>query len=166
MVPLPDSAAVEHAGPSSRIQCPSSRPEMPGSAAFGVVMGSVEQPRVAYLDQALPVTAELLSLAGPVTPTEVFRFAAVCAGGACQHFDGKDCSLASRIVERLPSAVDELPECAIRDSCRWWLQEGAEACFRCPMITTKSYGATELAEPLRVVADPATPVRARLPILR
>ena len=139
---------------------------MPDSTVFGVVLGSVEQPRVAYLDQVQPVTGELLALAGPVAPVEVFRFAAPCAGGACQHFDGTDCRLASRIVERLPSVVDELPKCAIRDSCRWWLQVGADACFRCPLIATESYGAAELAEPLRIVSDPETPVRALLPILR
>jgi hypothetical protein len=140
---------------------------MPDSAVFGVVLGSVEQPRVAYLDETRPVTEDLLALAGPVAPTEVFRFTAPCAGGACQHFDGTDCRLASRIVERLPVAVDELPKCAIRDSCRWWLQEGPEACFRCPLIASETYGDAEIdGEPLRLVADPSTPVRALLPILR
>jgi len=166
MAPRLQPATADHAQAPARIQCPSSRPEMPGSAVFGVVLGSVEQPRVAYLDQPQPVTEELLALAGPVAPTEIFRFAAPCAGGACQHFDGTDCRLASRIVEQLPSVVDDLPECAIRDACRWFLQEGAEACFRCPLITSESYGAAELAEPLRAAADPATPVRALLPILR
>lgn len=166
MAPRPHPATADRTEASARIQCPSSRPEMSGSAVFGVVLGSVEQPRVAYLDQLQPVTGDLLALAGPVAPTEVFRFAAPCAGGACQHFDGTDCRLASRIVEGLPAAVDQLPKCAIRDSCRWWLQEGAEACFRCPLIASESYGAAELAEPFRTVADPATPVRALLPIVR
>jgi hypothetical protein len=166
MAPKPYPATADRAHASARIQCPSSRPEMPGSAVFGVVLGSAEQPRVAYLDQTQPVTHELLALAGSVAPMQVFRFAAPCAGGACQHFDGTDCNLASRIVDRLPSAVDLLPECAIRDSCRWWRQEGAEACFRCPLIITETYGAAESAEPFRVVADPATPVRTLLPILR
>jgi hypothetical protein len=162
----PQPATADHSKAPARIQCPSSRPEMPGSAVFGVVLGSVEQPRVAYLDQPQPVTGELLALSGPVAPTEVFRFSAPCAGGACQHFDGTDCRLASRIVERLPSVVDDLPECAIRDACRWWLQEGAEACFRCPLIASENYGAAEFGEPLRAAANPETPVRALLPILR
>ena len=166
MAPRLQPATADDAKAPARIQCPSSRPEMSGSAVFGVVLGSVEHPRVAFLDQPQPVTEELLALAGPVAPTEVFRFAAPCAGGACQHFDGTDCRLASRIVEQLPSVVEDLPECAIRDACRWFLQEGEEACFRCPLIASESYGAAELAEPLRAAADPATPVRALLPILR
>jgi hypothetical protein len=160
------SSSPEAAEASIRIQCPSARPEMPHSAAFGVVLGSVEQPRVAFLEQTLPVTVELLALAGPVAPTEVFRFAAPCAGRACQHFDGTNCRLATRIVERLPAAVNRLPECAIRPACRWWLQEGDEACFRCPLVATESHGAAEIAEPLRVAADPTTPIRSLLPILR
>ena len=148
-----------------KTQCPSARPEMPGSMAFGVVLGSAEQPRVAFLDQPQPVTEQLLALAAPVSPTEVFRFAAPCAGGACQHFDGARCRLATRIVERLPTAVDRLPDCAIRPACRWWIQEGPEACLRCPLVATESYGAAEISETLRIAADPATPV-ALLPVLR
>lgn len=140
------------------IQCPSARPEMPGSAVLGVVLGTVEQPCVAYLEQPQPVTEELLALSAPASPTQVFRFSAPCAGKACQHFDGSDCRLATRIVERLPAVVDRLPECALRPACRWWLQEGEEACHRCPLVTTESYGATEGSEELRIAADPATPV--------
>jgi hypothetical protein len=142
----------------TRIQCPSARPEMPGSLLLGLVQGSVEQPRVAFLDQPQPVSEEILALSGPVSPTQIFRFAAPCSGSACQHFDGTNCRLATRIVERLPAAVDTLPECAIRPACRWWLQEGAEACRRCPLVVTESYGAAEIAGPLRVASDPATPV--------
>lgn len=162
--PIP--AAPERSEAPARIQCPSARPEMPGSVAFGVVLGSAEQPRVAFLDQTVPVTGELLALAAPVSPTEVFRFAAPCAGNACQHFDGANCRLATRIVERLPAAADPLPDCSIRPACRWWRQEGEEACRRCPLVATESYGLAEIAEPLRLAADPGAPVRTLLPILR
>src|SRR5215210_4067550 len=117
MAPRLQPATADHARAPARIQCPSSRPEMPGSAVFGVVLGSVEQPRVAYLDQPQPVTEELLALSGPVAPTEVFRFASPWAGGASQHFCVTHCRLASRIIEQLPPVVDVLPECAIRDAC-------------------------------------------------
>src|SRR5215203_6463022 len=86
-------------GVPARIQCPSARPEMPGSLILGIIQGSVEQPRVAYLEQPQPVSEPLLALSGPVSPTEVFRFAAPCSGNACQHFDGVNCQLATRIVE-------------------------------------------------------------------
>src|SRR5436305_14959432 len=141
-----------------RIQCPSARPDMPGTTAFGVIEGSVGQPRVAFLDQAVPVTKELLALSGPVEPTEIFRFAAPCAGNACRHFHGANCSLATRIVQRLPAPVTDPPPCAIRDACRWWLQEGVAACLRCPLVVTESFGAAEIADELRIAADPPAPI--------
>jgi hypothetical protein len=68
--------------------CPSARPEWENGAVFGVVTGTVEEPRLTYLNQPQPVTDELMALSGSVTPTEVFRIAASCAGNGCQHFDG------------------------------------------------------------------------------
>lgn len=124
--------------------CPSARPEWHGSIVFGVIGGTVVEPRVAYLNQSQPVTEELLAKAKPVTPTEVFRTAAPCATKSCQHFDGKDCRLAMRVVEKLPTVVEELPPCSIRRDCQWWQQEGKAACMRCPQVITDNYKASRL----------------------
>src|SRR5262245_18025911 len=94
--------------------CPSAQPDMTGSVVFGVVSGTVETPRVAYLDEPVPVTPEVLSLAGTVAPTEIFRFAAPCAGTACRHFDGSNCRLATKLVQLVPLAVEEVPPCDLR----------------------------------------------------
>jgi len=50
-----------------------------GAVAFGVAGGTAAEPPVSYLKEPLPVTPELLELAEPVEPTEVFHFAAPCA---------------------------------------------------------------------------------------
>src|SRR5204863_4327604 len=63
--------------------CPSARPEMPGAVAFGAVAGTVEAPRLVHFAGPQPVSDELLASARPAEPTEVFRFAAPCAGHAC-----------------------------------------------------------------------------------
>jgi hypothetical protein len=123
--------------------CPSSRPERPNSVVFGVVRGSIEKPRVNYLEKPEPVTEELMALAEPVTPTEVFRTASPCEESGCQHFDGKECGLVKRVVDQLSSVSQKLPACSIRNECRWWQQEGASACFRCPQVVTDSYGASQ-----------------------
>lgn len=123
--------------------CPSARPEMEGSVVFGVILGTSEEPRLAHLVKPKPVTEELLALSEPVAPTEVFRFAASCAGNGCQHFDGAKCRLATRIVEGLAPVAEELPPCSIRSSCRWWQQEGKAACMRCPQIVTDTYFPSE-----------------------
>ncbi len=123
--------------------CPSAQPEMAGSVVFGVVSGTVEKPQLDYLKEPQPVSEELLALTAPVNPTEVFRFAAPCAGSACRHFDGVNCRLATRIVQFLPAKVERLPPCRLRSRCRWWQQEGKAACLRCPQVVTENHQPSE-----------------------
>ncbi len=132
--------------------CPSARPESVDGVVFGIVGGTATAPRIAYLKQPLPVTNELMAKAGSVTPAEIFRTAASCVESGCQHFDGKDCRLSMRIVEKLPVVVEELPPCSIRRNCRWWQQEGKAACMRCPQIVTDNYSSSEQ---LRQAAEPS-----------
>ena len=134
-----------------KILCPSARPEERDSMIFGVITGTKDKPSVTYLKESQPLTKELIALAQPVTPTEVFRIGGTCATEQCQHFDGANCTLAQRIVDKLPVVEDNLPACAIRRDCRWWLQEGKSACLRCPQVITDNYVPTEL---LSAVAQP------------
>ena len=119
------------------VMCPSAQPGMKELRLIGVVTFDEGAPRVAYLNEAVPVTQELLGSTAPAEPREVFRMAAHCEELRCTHFNGVDCKLATRIVQILPAVVDELPACLIRASCRWYLQEGRPACFRCPQVVTQ-----------------------------
>ena len=119
--------------------CPSAGEGWHGAVAFGIIGGTPAEPRAQYLSEPAPLSKELLALAGPVTPPEVFRFAAPCLNSGCVHFQGNACSLASRVVKLLPEVMDRLPRCAIRASCRWWRQEGVAACHRCPQVVTENY---------------------------
>jgi len=112
---------------------------MDGCRVLGVVQQDGPTPILQYLQQHLPATPDVLAMSAPLKPTEVFRLAATCAEHRCPHFDGADCRLATRIVQILPAAVDTLPPCIIRKDCRWFSQEGAAACKRCPEVTTISY---------------------------
>ncbi|HTR34443.1 MAG TPA: hypothetical protein VMH80_00980 [Bryobacteraceae bacterium] len=123
--------------------CPSAQPGMEQCRVLGVVERDGPTPRLAYLNQHLPATAEVLAMAAPLKPTEVFRLAAVCAEHKCPHYDGADCQLATRVVQILPAVVDSLPPCIIRKNCRWYTQEGGAACKRCPEITTVTYDLSE-----------------------
>jgi hypothetical protein len=120
-----------------RMMCPSAQPEMSDAVILGVRSGDAETPYVSYLDEPAPVSDELLALANPLKPTEVFRFAGRCEERACRHFDGSRCRLATRIVQILPAAVESLPSCKIRHECRWFRQEGRAACVRCPQVITE-----------------------------
>ena len=123
--------------------CPSAQPDWEGAVVLGVVGGTLEEPRLAYLDEPSPATPELMETTSPVKPTEVFRIAAPCAGSKCVHFDGTNCQLVTRIVNILPRVADALPPCHIRPTCRWYLQEGKSACQRCPQVVTDNYNPSE-----------------------
>src|SRR5262249_51988337 len=116
--------------------CPSAQPEMQNCRVLGVVQ---PDSTMVYLNQILPVSETVLAMAAPRKPAEIFRFAATCEESKCSHFDGKECRLATRIVQMMPEAVDTLPPCMIRKECRWYSQEGGAACKRCPQVTTVNY---------------------------
>lgn len=135
---------------SGTVHCPSAQPSADG-IVIGVVTGTVEARRIGYLTEPQPVTKEILALAAPAAPAQVFRMAAPCMGDGCKHFAGGACNLAKRIVVSFKPVVSGLPPCRIRSTCRWFRQEGRAACLRCPQVVTNIYDGTELQ---RRVADP------------
>lgn len=145
IAPAPAQKTSDSPAPNGNLMlmCPSAQPDMAGARVLGVVGGTVEAAQVAYVNEPLPVSDELLASTAPLKPTEVFRFAAHCEGKACRHFDGTNCNLATRIVQILPAVVDALPACLIRPTCRWYQQEGRAACMRCPQVVTESYEPSE-----------------------
>jgi hypothetical protein len=137
--------------------CPSSQPGVEGARVLGVIQQTSFGQELAYLDELLPATPEVLALAAPVQPTEVFRLAAKCQTSRCPHFEGTRCGLAARIVQLLPTVVDTLPRCQIRSECRWFRQEGGAACRRCPQVSTVNYNPSETMQnvvKLPPVAEP------------
>jgi hypothetical protein len=129
--------------PTDALLCPSSQAGVEGASVLGVVQQTATGVEVAYLDEMLPATPEVLASAAPLQPTQVFRLAAKCQTSRCPHFDGVNCGLATRIVQLLPKVVDTLPPCQIRPECRWFRQEGTAACRRCPQISTVNYNPSE-----------------------
>ena len=117
--------------------CPSAQPGMTGLRLLGVIEYTGGGSRVAYLNEDVPLTDELLGQTGSLPPTRVFRLAANCEERRCTHFDGHRCNLVSRVVDILPAVVDALPVCLIRSTCRWYDQEGQSACLRCPQVVTE-----------------------------
>ena len=109
---------------------------MEGARVFGVIGGTPETPRVAYLTGGAAVDPATLPSLGTLKPTEVFRFAARCEESRCVHYSDHQCALARRIVEQLDPVVDALPPCLVRATCRWFAEQGGEACRRCPQVVT------------------------------
>jgi hypothetical protein len=125
------------------VRCPSAQPGMEDLQVLGVVSGSGEDARVSYVNAHVPATEDVLAMTAPLPPAQVLRLAAKCEEKRCTHFDGTDCRLASRIVAALAPVIEKLPPCAIRPTCRWHIQEGAAACYRCPQIVTNEADRSE-----------------------
>lgn len=119
--------------------CPSAPGSLDDSVLIGVVTSHPEGPRVVPTERAFEVTPEILKMAEPVNPSEVFRFASTCRGSTCPHFKNEACQLAVRSVALLEAVTEDLPECPIRSLCRWFRQEGGAICKRCPQIVTDQY---------------------------
>lgn len=124
---------------------------MEDARVFGVIGGTPEAPRVAYLKAEAAVTPELGERIGDLHPTQVFRYAARCEESRCAHHDGARCGLGARIAAMLDPVTDSLPSCQIRPSCRWYAEVGGEACRRCPQVVTSI---PESQARLREVAAP------------
>lgn len=124
------------ADPPAPLLCPSAASDWEDARLLGVVGGTPEAPQLSYLPSRA-VTPELLALASPVRPEEVFRFSAPCRACGCPQFVDGRCGVARAAVEHLPRVAESgLPRCGIRPSCRWWHDEGAAACRRCPTVVT------------------------------
>lgn len=132
--------------------CPSAQPKQPDATIIGIVTGNKGAVATEILPEALPLHPLIDLVPEDVRPTEVLRFAALCAGEKCGHFKDDTCTLATRIIARLPAISDRLRRCAIRPSCRWWRQEGSAACHRCSQVITEPYRASDL---IREVATPS-----------
>ena len=111
----------------SPFSCPSAQPDMAEARVIGVVSGTAEAPRIAYLK------AEAVM---PASQVEVFRLAARCEEHRCSQFADGRCSLGERIVKGTDAVVDTLPSCTIRATCRWFAEQGEPACLRCPQVVT------------------------------
>lgn len=119
------------------LKCPSAQPEFEDAQVLGVIQHSEAGPRLAYAAGHMPASDEVVATTGPVPPTLVMRFAGKCETGRCAHFRDGACSLVGRIINGLDPVTDALPACAIRRTCRWYAQEGADACHRCPQVVTR-----------------------------
>ena len=118
------------------LSCPSAQPDMQDARVLGVVSGSAEAPRIAYLKADADVGGAMLEKLGSLDPAHVFRFSAKCEEHRCAQFKDGHCSLGRRIAAGLDPVVSALPPCLIRSTCRWFAEEGESVCYRCPQVIT------------------------------
>lgn len=107
-----------------------------------ILLGVIQSDRsVAFLKDRIPVTHEFLDIVGKDrVPENQFRFSSPCVGSACKQWVNGECSLPERLDELITipdSTHTRLPQCSIREECRWFIQRGAEACHICPLVVTR-----------------------------
>ena len=114
--------------------CPSSLGQV-GSNLLGVVNPSG---KVGFFKAPIEVTPEFLEDAGDSESLERrFRFSNKCVQSGCKQWTGKECGVIKAVLalETIP-ANNDLPDCSIRKTCRWFSQEGATACNGCRYVVT------------------------------
>lgn len=124
------------------VLCPSA-----GCHEGAILLGIVcPDGRVAFAEGRTIVDREFVSVAtgeGCRAPERRFRFSSPCAQGACRQWIGAQCGVIAGAMEEAraqghQAREHELPECAIRSDCRWFLQSGADACAVCELIVTET----------------------------
>jgi hypothetical protein len=121
-------------GPHS---CPSARCEE-GATLLGIVGADGV---VGYITPELEVDFEFCrEVRKRGRPEARFRFAQPCAEGRCTQWVGDRCGLIELVLQSptKPSTAETslpgLPPCVIRSTCRWFAQEGGQACLVCPSV--------------------------------
>jgi hypothetical protein len=138
---MPDVA--KKSGPpqekGKKLFCPSAQPDLPRSVILGVVGDtSSGEKRISFLKHLATVTDGTMAACatGVLRPTNIFRFAAPCEKSGCHNWSGTSCRVGQRLVQILPAVSEQLPDCQLRPVCRWFDQEGEQACYRCPQVIT------------------------------
>ena len=96
-------------GADPPLSCPSAQPDMVDAHAFGIVSGTVQEPRIAYLKQDAEVTPEMMAQLGDLDPTRVFRFSARCESSPCPRFEDWPCGPGHAIAATPPPVWGALP---------------------------------------------------------
>lgn len=138
---------------SEEYSCPSAQPDSRDARVFGIVGGSVGEPRVSYLEKGVDVLPDVLETID-VSPTRVFRFSAKCENAMCGQFRDGGCRLGKDIVRGVEPVAEQLPACTIRGTCRWFAENGREVCLRCARVVTTVFRADTTLGPI-LNAEPA-----------
>ena len=118
---------------SSKKLCPSYLGKV-GAQLFGVLG---KDGKVNFITP-LTVTEEFLEL-NKETPNleQRFRFTGKCVEKGCSQWNNEEskCSLSKKVQDLDIKKSRELSYCPIRSQCRWFFQDGENACFSCNEVT-------------------------------
>lgn len=112
------------------LQCPSYGCK-PAASLIGLITSAGA---VAFLGKPLRIDADFVEMAHQGrAPDARFRFAGPCANGGCSHWKDAGCAIAARLPAAT-AASGQLPECGMREACRWHHDRGDGACAACQWV--------------------------------
>lgn len=110
-----------------------------GASLLGIVQSDKT---IALLETPIKISNAFIETAHKYgEPEKRFRFADKCVKSGCGQWTGKSCGIMNELAASNPSIKndnDELPQCFIRPTCRWYSQEGGKACKICLFVVTES----------------------------
>jgi hypothetical protein len=118
--------------------CPSAVAH-PGATLLGAINADGS---VGFIETPITIDEAFLQEAGEgVALEKLFRFSTRCVQSGCKQWSQGNCTVIQRIIDAAPDWPQQhpaLPACSIRTTCRWYAQEGADACSYCAFVTTNS----------------------------
>ncbi|MGA0558059.1 hypothetical protein ACO2Q8_15475 [Larkinella sp. VNQ87] len=124
-----DTVENQQPGKEGFLLCPSYIAK-PGAQLFGILNA---EGRVSFLRQPIPIDHTFVEAAREGRPAEErFRFAGKCVRTGCHQWSKsrQACTLVERLLENRVSS-SALPDCPIRNRCRWFHQRAETACQSC-----------------------------------
>jgi hypothetical protein len=144
--------------PEEPVLCPSSRCEK-GHIFLGLVQGDGT---VGFLSDRMTLSDDFVEVARQGRRPELrFRFASTCVQSACRQWKDCRCGVIDEILASVPAGLrtERPPQCSIRPQCRWFQQEGEEACAVCPLVITDLMVEEERRLPVEQEASFSAPSR-------
>jgi hypothetical protein len=113
-----------------------------GAELFGIINS---EGQVHYLSESIVIDDDFVDEANKGRkPEERFRFAGKCIEKGCKQWETNTnmCGLTQKIIRTINNidTLKELPNCAIRDKCRWFAQENELACANCSEVFRNQEG--------------------------
>ncbi len=108
------------------------------NSAFTVgnkILGVKDGDKTVRLGELTVITPEMYEDFAQFKETNsMFRMTGKCQRNNCSNWKNDHCNIPS-ILEKLGvEAVDEIPDCDIRQGCVWYAQEGESICRYCNQI--------------------------------
>lgn len=121
--------------PNEELLCPSYQC-VSGAQLIGIAQANQQ---IEFIGNPIRIDRQFVKIAQEGRPPETrFRFAKKCGKSICANWAGGHCGLIAELRDNREGLGGELPNCGIRDRCRWYAEQGAAACDICPNIVRGS----------------------------